>query len=104
MIHTVPYGAIPPTAAVVYSIAAYVVNIDQIGQIVLAGIVTVGAIVSYLQARKAKNKVQEIHVLVNSQKEELEDRIEQLEAKLELKRGEEIPAQQIVTPATDPAV
>ena len=78
-----------------------VIDFDQIGQGIVASIVTVGAVISWLTARRAKAKVQEIHVLVNSQKTVLEQRIIALEAKLDLRAGEKIPAQQIVTPTTE---
>lgn len=62
-------------------------HIDQIGQFVLgAGIVIMGL----LQKKYFKHQVekaQEIHILVNSQKEELEKRVVELEAQLEEVRG-----------------
>jgi Skp family chaperone for outer membrane proteins len=103
MIGSLPYGLAAPAAAIALSAADAAFPIDQIGQAVLAAIITTGAIVSYLQARKAKTKVEEIHVMVNSQKTELENRIKALEQKLGLASGEEIPHPPIVTTQTDPA-
>lgn len=59
------------------------VHIDQVGQFVLAaGIVGLG----FIQKKFFKHqqeKAQEIHILVNSQKEVLEARVKELEAQLE---------------------
>lgn len=60
-----------------------VVHIDQIGQFILAaGIVGLG----FIQKKYFKSqseKAQEIHILVNSQKQELEQKVRELEAQLE---------------------
>ena len=62
------------------------IDVNQVGQAIIATIIIIGAIVSYIQARKAKVKaeiaatrVQEIHVMVNSQKTDMEKRIAVLE-------------------------
>lgn len=73
---------------------------NQISQAVIGAIVIVSTVISYIQARKAKNKVQEIHVMVNSQKTDMEHRIKSLEGKLRLSPGEDIPSPQIITEDT----
>ena len=60
------------------------------GQFIL-GILVLGT--AYL----SKKKVSEVHVLVNSQKAELERRIGELEGALQLKRGEELKTGSTVT-------
>jgi cell division protein FtsX len=50
---------------------------------------------------QAKEKIEEIHVLVNGQMTEALDRIEKLEQKLGLAAGEEIPTPAIVTITTE---
>jgi hypothetical protein len=79
------------------------IDIDQIGQAVLALVMIGGYIASRMTRRKVdevKGAVAEVHVLVNSQKVELEERIRDLETKLSLAPGEPIPPQQTVTTET----
>jgi hypothetical protein len=99
MLHLIPHQALVVAASAVLA----VVDTDQIGQAIIASIIIVGSVVTWWQARKAKAKVQEIHVLVNSQHDEMAKRILALEEKLDLTPGQDIPSQQTVTPATVPA-
>lgn len=73
---------------------AFVGGIGQVGttggQVLLALIVLATAYMN-------KRKVAEIHILVNSQKTELERRITQLEGALSLERGEDVKPGSVVT-------
>ena len=70
---------------VAYATATLAVSTSTttLGQLALAVIVLATAYFN-------KKRVAEVHVLVNSQKTEMERRIAQLEAALNLQRGEEI--------------
>lgn len=59
-----------------------------IGQVVISGIAIVGFLAAHFTARKAATKVEQIHILVNSQRDGLVTRIETLEEQLRMLRQE----------------
>lgn len=66
------------------------------------GSIVLASVLSQRNQRTAKKKIEEIHVLVNSQMSAALKRIADLEEKLGLAAGEKIPAPAIVAPATPP--
>lgn len=67
-----------------HSLLAFTIATDQIGQVLIAVIL---AILGYYQRKNAKRS-DEIHILVNSQKDLLEARIKVLEAEIEVLKAE----------------
>jgi hypothetical protein len=97
------FGLIPHGFLASMSIAVTLAVIDAtaIGQAIIALIVVAGYVANRLNQKKTDEKVQEVHVMVNSQKAEMEGRIRKLEEKLDLKPGEEIPTQKTITETTE---
>lgn len=76
----------------------FVALIAAVGSIVS---IVLASILSQRSQKEAGDKIDEIHILVNSQMQAALSRIALLEAKLGLASGEEIPGAQIVTAPTD---
>lgn len=63
--------------------------------------ITLSSLLSQRNQKSAATKIDEIHIMVNSQKDQMEKRIKALETKLGLASGEDIPAPAIVTAHSD---